>query len=87
MAELVYILCGIMSIACALMLIRQYRRAPSHLLFWSFLCFVGLAFNNTILVVDMIMLPDVDISGPFWRNLLAAISGSLLLFGLIWELS
>lgn len=86
-AETVYILCALMSIAVAYLLFRGYRRTPGHLLLWSCLCFVALAGNNAILFIDMVVLPDTDIAGPFWRNLFSAIGGSLLLFGLIWELS
>jgi hypothetical protein len=38
-------------------------------------------------VVDLILLPDLDFHGVFWRNFLSASSGTLLLFGLIWELT
>ena len=86
MAELVYFLCAVMSLACTIMLLRAYRRAPSHLLLWSSLCFVGLAATNAILFVDLVLLPDVDFRGPLLRSIISAASGSLLLFGLIWEL-
>ena len=87
MAEGVYVLCALMSIACAVMLMRGYSRARSHLLLWSSLCFLGLALNNAVLFLDMLVFPDVEFNGAFWRNLLSASSGSLLLFGLIWELT
>jgi hypothetical protein len=87
MAEIVYIMCAVMSIACTLMLMRGYRMSKSHLLLWSSFCFAGLAFSNLVLFVDMVILPQVNIGGMFWRNFLSAISGSLLLFGLIWELT
>jgi hypothetical protein len=87
MAELVYVTCALMSCACAVLLFRGYRRSASHLLLWSAICFGILALNNSVLVVDMIVLPEVDIGGPFWRNLLSASAGSVLLFGLIWEVS
>lgn len=87
MAELVYILCGLLSLGCAVMLFIGYRRTPTHLLLWSCLCFCILTCSNTILVVDLIILPDLDFHGPFWRNLFSAAAGSLLVFGLIWELT
>jgi len=87
MAELVYILCAIMSVACAVMLFKQYRQNATHLILWSCLCFVGLALNNAILVIDVIIFPQVDFNGGLWRSVLSSISGSLLLFGLIWELT
>ena len=87
MAELVYVLCTLMSLACAGLLLRGYRKDHSQLLLWSSLCFVALAVNNAVLFVDMIVLPDIDFGGQLWRNAISAIAGSLLLFGLIWELT
>lgn len=87
MAEVVYILCGLASVACALMLFRGYRISRSQLLLWSCVCFSLLAANNIFLFVDMIILPELDMSGPLWRNFLSASAGSLLLYGLIWEMT
>ena len=87
MAEFVFSLCAIMSIACAALLLRGYFRERSHLLLWSSLCFVALAVNNALLFVDVFILPEYDFSGDLWRNMLSAIAGSLLLFGLIWEMT
>ncbi len=87
MAEIVYLLCAIMSVACAGMLFRGHRRTPSQLLLWSSVCFGFLALNNIILVVDMLVLPDLDFNGALFRNICGAVAGSLLLFSLIWELT
>lgn len=87
MAESVYLLCTILSIACAVMLLRGYRKTPSHLLLWSSACFGLMAVNNIILFTDVVLLPDVDFGGVVLRNVTGATAGSLLLFGLIWELS
>lgn len=86
MAEIVYFLCGIFSLICAGLLFKSYRLAPSHLLFWSALCFSFLALNNIILFVDLVILPQTDFNGSLFRNICGATAGSLLLFGLIWEL-
>lgn len=87
MAETVYILCALLSFGSALMLFRGYLTSRSALLMWSSLCFGFLFLNNVILVVDMMVLPYQDISGPYLRNLTSAVAGCLLLFGLIWELT
>lgn len=87
MAELVYILCAVMSAGCAFMLFAAYLRSPNHLLLWSSFCFCILAFSNAILVVDLIILPNLDFHGVFWRNIFSSSAGMLLLFGLIWELT
>lgn len=87
MSETVYFLCAFLSIVCATLLIRGYRKTGSNFLLWSSLCFFFLAGNNIILVVDLVFYPDVEMNGPFWRNLFGAVSGGLLLFGLIWEVT
>ena len=86
MAVIVYILCAILSFICAGLLFRSYKKTPSHLLFWSALCFSLLALNNTILFVDLVIFPQWDFNGALLRNILGASAGSVLLFGLIWEL-
>jgi hypothetical protein len=83
MADLAYILCTFTSIACAALLLRGYNQSRSRLLFWSGLCFVGLALNNILLIVDLRLLPDVDLS--LIRSLPALAGLLLLIFGLIWE--
>lgn len=87
MAQTVYILCGIFSVTCALLLFKSYKQAPSHLLFWSGLCFGFLAINNIILFVDIILFPQFDFNGALLRSICVALAGVVLLFGLIWELT
>jgi hypothetical protein len=83
MAKTVYLLCAVTSAACAVLLLRAHRRTGTRLLLWSGLCFVGLALNNATLVVDLILIPDVDLST--WRLLPAVVGVSFLLYGLVWE--
>lgn len=83
MAETVYLLCAATSSLCAGLLLRGYRRTQTRLLFWSGLCFLGLAFNNAMLVIDLMVVPDVDLST--WRTVPAVIGFGLLLYGLVWE--
>jgi hypothetical protein len=60
-AEAVYILCALTSLACAGLLLRAWRRTPSRLLFWSAVCFAGLAVNSLLLILDLIVLPEYDL--------------------------
>ena len=83
MAEVVYLLCGATSVACAVLLIRKYSSTRARLLLWSSLCFVGLALNNVLLFVDLVVVPQVDLA--VWRSVMALAALALLLFGLIWE--
>lgn len=83
MAEAVYLLCALTSAVCAVLLVRGYRRSRSRLLLWSSLCFVGLAANNAILVVDRLVVPDVDLSA--WRLVPAVIGVGVLVYGLVAE--
>jgi hypothetical protein len=83
MPEMVYLLCAATSVTCAVLLLRGYLRQRTRLLLWSSLCFGLLAFNNTLLFIDLIMAPSVDLS--LWRGVTALAGVSVLLFGLIWE--
>lgn len=87
MAEIVYVLCALMSLLCALMLFRGYRRTGTHLLLWSCMCFCLLALNNAVLVIDLVIFPNMNMNGQMWRTILSSSAGSLLLFGLIWEIT
>lgn len=81
MAEAVYLLCAVTSLACAALLLRSYGSSGMKLILWTSLCFVGLAINNVILFVDLAVFPGVDLS--LWRNLTALGSVAVLLYGLI----
>jgi hypothetical protein len=82
-AEIVYLLCALTSALCAVLLVRGFRRSGSRLLLWSSLCFVGLAANNALLVVDLLVVTEVDLSTA---RLLPAVAGfAALLCGLVWE--
>jgi hypothetical protein len=84
MAETVYVLCAVTSIACAVMLFRGYARSRMRLLLWSSLCFVGLALNNVLLFVDKVLLSEtVDLQ--LYRSGTALAALTLLVFGLIWD--
>jgi hypothetical protein len=81
MANLVYALCAITSLACAILLLRGFRRSRARLLLWSGLCFVGLFVNNALLVVDARIVFDLSVV----RTLPAVVGVALLLYGLVWE--
>jgi hypothetical protein len=83
MAALVYILCALTSLTCAVLLLRGYRRSGVRLLFWSGLCFAGLALNNILLFVDRRLFPETDL---YLVRSLPALAGIIvLLYGLVWD--
>jgi hypothetical protein len=84
MAETVYLLCALTSIVCAGLLIRSYRRSRTPLLLWSSLCFVGLAINNALLFVDLVLLVN-EVELALVRSTIGLVSLLILIFGLIWH--
>jgi hypothetical protein len=83
MAEAVYVLCALTSIGCALLLLRSYSRSRTRLLLWSSLCFVGLALNNILLFVDLVVVASVSLA--IARSTVALVATMTLLYGLVWD--
>ena len=81
--DVVYTLCVLTSLACTVLLWRGYRRSRARLLMWSSLCFGGLALNNALLIVDLRVLPAIDLS--VWRTVPALAGIALLVYGLVWD--
>jgi Family of unknown function (DUF5985) len=84
MAAAVYVLCALTSIACAVLLLRGYARRGARLLFWSGLGFVGFALGNIMLVMDLVVLPNRELSTLF-RSLPVLGGLAVLLYGLVWD--
>lgn len=82
MGAAVYLLGALIGLACAILLLRGYRRGRQRLLLWSGLCFAGLALSNVLLFIDLIVLPQRDLY--VWRLGVAAAAMLVLLYGLIW---
>jgi len=82
-AEVVFLLCGLASVACAVLLLRGFFRTRARLLLWSSLCFIGLAVNNVLLFVDKVILPGTNLSEVRLWAATAAIA--LMLYGLVWD--
>ena len=80
----VYLLCFATSAACALLLARSYFASRARLLLWSAICFLFLAANNLVVVVDMLMIPEI--SFRVLRLVLGLAAVSVLLFGFVWDL-
>jgi hypothetical protein len=83
MAALVYGLCLLASLACALLLARAWRQSRTRLLLWTAVAFGFLALNNLFLVADMVVFPTVDL-WP-WRQAASLLAVGVLLYGFIWE--
>lgn len=80
-APVVYALCALTSLACAVLLLRGFARSRARLLLWSGLCFVGLFINNAMLVIDSRIVFDLSVV----RSLPAVAGIALLIYGLVWE--
>jgi len=81
---IVYFLCFATSAGCGWLLVRSYIRTRTALLLWTAACFVLLALNNFLVVVDLAYLPDVDLRYP--RLAANVVALATLLYGFIWEL-
>ena len=77
----VYSLCFLTSALCAALLGRSWLRTRARLLLWSALCFVLLALNNFVVVLDMLVVRDADLR--LLRHLFAAAGVLTLLYGFI----
>jgi hypothetical protein len=83
-SSVIYLLCLLTSVACAFLLIRNYRRTKVRLLLWSATCFGFLALNNLLVVLDIVVLPVYpDLSEV--RLITSSAGVLILLFGFIWE--
>lgn len=80
----VYSLCFLTSSACAWLLGRSFGRTGARLLLWSSLCFGLLAANNLLLIIDLLLVPGVDLR--LGRLMLSLAAASVLLFGFVWDL-
>ncbi|MGB6131320.1 MAG: DUF5985 family protein [Acidobacteriaceae bacterium] len=83
MASAVYILGFLVTLWCGILLSRAYAAGRRRLLLWSAVCFFGLALNNLLVFVDLILLPNVDLYLP--RLVVGSAAMLILLYGLIWE--
>jgi len=58
---IVYLLRGLASAVCAALMARSYLRSRPRLLLWSALCFAFLGANNLLVIIDLLVLPAVDL--------------------------
>ncbi|HTI44469.1 MAG TPA: DUF5985 family protein [Vicinamibacterales bacterium] len=82
-AETIYLLCAATSLVAAFMLLRYYLRRRTPLLLWSFIGFLGLAVNNVLVFLDLVIYPSIDMS--LARATASALAMLALVYGLIWE--
>jgi hypothetical protein len=80
---LVYLLCFLTSLICALLLGRSYVRTRTRMLLWSAACFTLLAITNLLVVFDLLVFDHIDLRpARLWLSLAAV---GVLLFGFIWD--
>ncbi len=83
MVLLIYALCSLTALACAVLLLLGARRTNSRMLFWSGLCFATLTLTNALVIADHYLFREIDLSQLRLGSALVAIA--LLLYGLIFE--
>ncbi len=81
MAACIYFICTLLSAACAILLFKAYSEKKFNILLWSAVGFVGFTLNNLLLLIDVTLLPSIDLS--IWRTIPALAGVSMLLYGLI----
>ena len=82
-AEAIYLLGAATSVLAAFLLLRQYWRRPTSLLFWSSIAFLCLATNSILVYLDLSVFPNIDLSLP--RGVAAAVAMIALVYGLVRE--
>lgn len=84
MAKLIYLLCTLTSLACALLLLRSYLHSRHSLVFWSGLSFAGLSLSNLLLLLDKTIFTNTADLLTL-RLSVALIAMLFLLYGLMQE--
>jgi hypothetical protein len=82
-APLIFVLCTLTALGCAGLLLRAYGRTHTRLLLWSGVCFAGLAVNNALVFVDLIIIPQVSL--VWLRASVGVLSLLVLIAGLVWD--
>ena len=83
-AEAIYLLCAATSLLAAFLLMRRYLARRTGLLLWSMVGFAGLAVNNVLVYIDLVIVPGtIDLSPA--RAAVGAGAMLALLYGLIEE--
>lgn len=83
MAGIVYMLCALTSLVCAILLFRGYAANKFRLLFWSGIGFTGFTLNNILLFLDQEVIHTVDLS--VMRTIPGAVGIIIMVYGLITE--
>lgn len=83
MAGLVYILCSLTSLGCAVLLWRAYARSGVKLLYWGAVCFALATLENAFQYGDREVFHDIDLSFPRLSFGLAAVVA--LIYGMVKE--
>jgi hypothetical protein len=79
--SIVYILCAATALVCAGLLLRGYHRSRAALLLWCGLFFVAMTIENTILFVDLFIVPDIDLL--IVRRSVGLVGALVLMYGLV----
>lgn len=83
MSAALYIFTSLITLVCAVLLLRAYFRVRRNLLLWSGLCFLVLTVDYLLVWADLVLIPDSE-----WytsRLVTTTIAMVLLLVGLVWE--
>lgn len=84
MAALVYLMCTVASAACALLLLREFRRTSSRVLLWCGLAFVGFTLSNALVLTDVVLLPGWNLATA--RAMVNWLATTVLVVALVWDL-
>lgn len=84
LAPLVFILSMLTAATCSVLLLRAYQRTRTRLLLWSGICFAGLAANNGLVFVDLVVTPP-QMSLVWLRSTVTLLSLLVLIVGLVWD--
>ena len=84
MKAVAYSLCALVSLLCAVLLLRGYLRGRHRLLLWSGLCFAGLATANILVFFDLVVLArQIDLYPA--RLVVTTVSVLILFLAMMWE--
>lgn len=82
--KIVYLFCALVSIGCAVLLLRSYFRSRTKLVFWGSIFFICFALSNIVLFIDLAILPPAYDLSPY-RDGLTLIGLVAIIYGLIKE--